>query len=28
VVTGPHEFSHPKLPEGRDWIAQTEELPA
>jgi len=28
VVTGPHEFSHPKLGEGRDWIAQTEELPA
>ena len=27
VKTGPHEFSHPKL-EGRDWIPQTEELPA
>lgn len=28
VVTGPHEFSNPKIPGGRDWISQTEELPA
>ena len=28
VVTGPHEFSHPALGEGRDWIYQTEELPS
>ncbi len=27
VKTGPHEFSHPKLGD-RDWIPQTEELPA
>lgn len=26
VKTGPHEYSHPSL-KGRDWIAQTEELP-
>ncbi|RKY16772.1 MAG: cytochrome-c oxidase [Planctomycetota bacterium] len=28
VVTGPHEFSNPVLGEDRDWISQTEELPA
>ena len=28
VVTGPHEFSHPKLGPDRDWISQTEEMPA
>jgi len=27
VHTGPHEFSHPAL-KGRDWIPQTEKLPA
>ncbi len=26
VKTGPHEYSHPAL-KGKDWIAQTEELP-
>lgn len=26
IKTGPHEYSHPAL-KGRDWIAQTEELP-
>lgn len=26
VKSGPHEYSHPAL-KGRDWIAQTEELP-
>lgn len=28
VHTGPHEFSHPSLPEGTDWISMTEKLPA
>ncbi|MFT7669514.1 MAG: cytochrome c oxidase subunit 1 [Planctomycetota bacterium] len=28
VHTGPHEFSHPNLPEGTDWISMTEELPS
>jgi cytochrome c oxidase subunit 1 len=30
VVRGPHEFSNPEVSRalGRDWIAQTEELPA
>jgi len=27
VVTGPHEYSHPDLKD-RDWISQTEKLPA
>jgi cytochrome c oxidase subunit 1 len=27
VVTGPHEFSNPKLGKDRDWISQTEEMP-
>jgi cytochrome c oxidase subunit 1 len=27
VHTGPHEFSHPKLVD-RDWISQTDKLPA
>ena len=27
VHTGPHEFSHPKLGD-RDWISQTDKLPA
>ncbi len=28
VHTGPHEFSNPKLGPDRDWISQTEEMPA
>lgn len=28
VVTGPHEFSNPRLGPDRDWIPQTEEMPA
>jgi cytochrome c oxidase subunit 1 len=28
VHTGPHEFSNPAIADGRDWIKQTEELPA
>jgi cytochrome c oxidase subunit 1 len=30
VVRGPHEFSNPEVERalGRDWISQTEELPA
>jgi cytochrome c oxidase subunit 1 len=30
VVRGPHEFSNPEVRQrlGRDWIAQTEELPS
>ncbi len=26
VVTGPHEFSNPAIPDGKDWIFQTEPL--
>ncbi|GJM22968.1 MAG: cytochrome-c oxidase [Planctomycetota bacterium] len=28
VHTGPHEFSNPRLGPDRDWISQTEEMPA
>jgi len=27
IHTGPHEFSNPDIPDGKDWIFQTEALP-